>query len=125
MSGTGTFATAGHRARRRQWRHPADHRDSRRRLATDYDIVFADTDTLTDIVTDINALAGLSAAVTASIDTSGGTNKLRSIADSADIDFQIGAASTDALTTRLGLTEATPHTSSNLLAQGASRKARH
>ena len=51
-------------------------------------------------------MAGLNAAVTASIDTSGGTNKLRLDADSADFDFAINAFSTDTLTTRLGLSEA-------------------
>jgi flagellar hook protein FlgE len=121
VSGTGTFATAGtalgagNGGTLRITVTPAGG------SATDYDIVYADTDTLTDVVTDINALAGLSAAVTASIDTSGGTNKLRIDADSADIDFQIGAASTDVTTTRLGLTEATPYTSSNLLDKGVSQ----
>ena len=40
---------------------------SRRRAAspTNYDIVFADTDTLNDVMSDINGLAGLNAAVTA------------------------------------------------------------
>jgi flagellar hook protein FlgE len=62
----------------------------------------------------------LSTAVTASIDTSGGTNKLRLDADSADFDFAINAFSTDTLTTRLGMSE-TSHASSNLLAKGVSQ----
>jgi flagellar hook protein FlgE len=88
---------------------------------TNYDIVYADTDTLNDVMNDINAMAGLNAAVTASIDTSGGTNKLRIDADSADFDFEINAFSTDTLTTRLGLTEGVAHLSSNLLDQGVSQ----
>jgi flagellar hook protein FlgE len=83
--------------------------------------VFADTDTLNDLVTDINAMAGLNAAVTASIDTSGGTNKLRIVADSADYDFEINSFSTDTLTTRIGLAEGVPQLSENLLDQGVSQ----
>ena len=70
---------------------------------------------------DINGLAGLNAAVTASIDTSGGTNKLRIVADTADYDFEISTFSDDALTTRLGLAEGVPHLSDNLLDQGVSQ----
>jgi flagellar hook protein FlgE len=90
-------------------------------VATNYDIVYADTDTLNDVMGDINALAGLNAAVTASIDTSGGTNKLRIDANSADFDFEINSFSTDALTTRLGLAEGVPQLSSNLLDVGVSQ----
>jgi flagellar hook protein FlgE len=86
-----------------------------------YDLVFADTDTLNDVIGDINGLAGLNAAVTATIDTSGGTNKLRIDADSADVDFEIAAFSGDALTGRLGLAEGVPHLSSNLLDSGVSQ----
>ena len=121
VSGTGTFAVpattqlgAGNGGTLRITATPAGG------AATSYDIVFADADTLDDIVADINGTAGLSAAVTASIDTSGGSNKLRIVANSADFDFAIGAASTDALTTRLGLAE-TSHASSNLLAKGLSQ----
>jgi flagellar hook protein FlgE len=85
--------------------------------ATNYDLVFADTDALDDIIADINGTAGLNAAVTASIDTSGGTNKLRIVADSADFSFDISTFSTDALTTRLGLAEVA-HPSSNLMSKG-------
>jgi flagellar hook protein FlgE len=88
--------------------------------ATDYDLTLADTVTLNGIVAAINGTAGLSTAITASIDTSGGTNKLRLDADSADYDFAIGTASTDATTTRLGLAEVA-HASSNLLAKGISQ----
>jgi flagellar hook protein FlgE len=88
--------------------------------ATNYDIVLADTDTLNSTIAAINGMAGLSTAVTASIDTSGGTNKLRLDADSADFDFAINAFSTDTLTTRLGMSE-TSHASSNLLAKGVSQ----
>ncbi len=89
-------------------------------MPVNYDLVFADTDTLNDVIGDINGLAGLNAAVTATIDTSGGTNKLRIDADSADIDFEIAAFSGDALTGRLGLAEGVPHLSSNLLDSGVS-----
>lgn len=89
-------------------------------VPTNYDLVFADGDTLNDVIADINGLAGLNAAVTASIDTSGGTNKLRIVANSADIDFEIGTTSTDALTGRLGLAEGVPHLSENLIDQGVS-----
>lgn len=122
VSGTGTFATPA------VTQLGAGNGGTLRITVTDaggapvnYDLVFADTDTLDDIVTDINALAGLSAAVTASIDTSGGTNKLRIVADSADIDFEINTFSTDTLTTRLGLAEGVPHLSENLLDQGVSQ----
>jgi flagellar hook protein FlgE len=54
------------------------------------------------------------------VDTSGGTNKLRLDADSADYSFAIDPFSTDALTTRLGLAE-TSHASSNLLNKGVSQ----
>jgi len=89
-------------------------------VPVNYDLVFADTDTLNDIMGDINGLAGLNAAVTASIDTSGGTNKLRIVADSADIDFEINSFSTDALTGRLGLAEVA-HLSSNFMDSGVSQ----
>ncbi len=85
-----------------------------------YDVVLADTDTLNSIMAAINGMAGLSAAVTASIDTSGGTNKLRIVADSPDFDFEINPFSTDALTTRLGLLEVA-HLSSNLMDAGVSQ----
>ena len=122
MSGTGTFAVpaatqlgVGNGGTLRITVTPAGG------VATNYDIVYADTDTLNDVMNDINAMAGLNAAVTASIDTSGGTNKLRIDADSADYDFEINAFSTDTLTTRLGLAEGVPHLSSNLLDQGVSQ----
>ena len=122
VSGTGTFAVpavtqlgAGNGGTLRVTVTPAGG------VATNYDIVYADTDTLDDVMNDINAMAGLNAAVTASIDTSGGTNKLRIDADSADFDFEINAFSTDTLTTRLGLAEGVPHLSENLLDQGVSQ----
>jgi flagellar hook protein FlgE len=86
-----------------------------------YDLTFADGDTLNDIIGDINGLAGLNAAVTASIDTSGGTNKLRIVADGADVDFEIATFSDDALTGRLGLAEGVAHLSSNFLDAGVSQ----
>src|SRR5262249_51021684 len=73
VTGTGTFATAttalgaGNGGLLRVTVTPAGG------VATNYDITYADTDTLTDVMNDINGLAGLNAAVTASIDTSGGT----------------------------------------------------
>jgi flagellar hook protein FlgE len=88
---------------------------------TNYDLTINDTDTLNDIINTINTTVGLSTAVTASIDTSGGTNKLRIVADSADYDFEIGTASADVTTARLGLTEGTPYLSENLLDQGVSQ----
>jgi flagellar hook protein FlgE len=121
VSGTGTFATAatalgaGNGGTLRITVTPAGG------SPTNYDIVYADTDTLTDVMNDINATAGLNAAVTASIDTSGGTNKLRIVADTADYDFEIGTFSDDVLTTRLGLAEGVPHLSENLLDQGVSQ----
>ncbi len=93
-----------HPARRRQWRHLADHRDPRRRRR--HQLRYRSRRhryARQHVIAAINGMAGLSAAVTASIDTSGGTNKLRLDADSADFDFAINAFSTDALTTRLGL----------------------
>ena len=121
VTGTGTFATAatalgaGNGGTLRITVTPAGG------APTNYDIVYADTDTLTDVMNDINAIAGLNAAVTASIDTSGGTNKLRIVADTADYDFEIGTFSDDVLTTRLGLAEGVPHLSENLLDQGVSQ----
>jgi flagellar hook protein FlgE len=122
VSGTGTFAVpattqlgAGNGGTLRITVTPSGG------VPTNYDIVYADTDTLNDVIGDINGLAGLNAAVTASIDTTGGTNKLRIAADSADFDFEIAAFSTDALTTRLGIAEAVPHLSSNLLDSGVSQ----
>jgi flagellar hook protein FlgE len=88
--------------------------------ATNYDLVFADTDTLNDIITDINGLAGLNAAVSASIDSSGGTNKLRLDASGADYSFEVNPFSDDPLTTRLGLAEI-QHLSSNLIDSGVSQ----
>ena len=121
VTGTGTFAVpattqlgAGNGGMLRITITPAGG------SATNYDITLADTDTLNSIVAAINGTAGLSTAITASVDTTGGTNKLKLVADSADYDFAIGAASTDATTTRLGLSE-TSHTSSNLLAKGVSQ----
>jgi flagellar hook protein FlgE len=121
VSGTGTFAVpattqlgAGNGGTLRITVTPAGG------AATNYDIVLADTATLDSTIAAINGMAGLSAAVTASIDTSGGTNKLRLDADSADFDFAINAFSTDTLTTRLGMSE-TSHASSNLLAKGVSQ----
>jgi flagellar hook protein FlgE len=87
--------------------------------ATSYNVAVADTDTLNSIITSINGTAGLSSAVVASIDTSGGTNKLKLTAASADFDFEINPASTDALTTTLGLAEVA-HASSNLITKGVS-----
>ncbi len=121
VSGTGTFAVpattqlgAGNGGTMRITVTPAGG------VATNYDIVWADTDTLNDVIADINGMAGLSAAVVASIDTSGGTNKLQLTAASADYDFEINPFSTDALTTRLGLAEVV-HASSNLLDKGISQ----
>jgi flagellar hook protein FlgE len=122
VSGTGTFTTpavtqlgVGNGGTLRITVTPAGG------APTNYDLVFADTDTLNDVIADINGLAGLNAAVTASIDTSGGTNKLRIDADTADYDFEINTFSTDTLTTRLGLAEGVPHLSENLLDQGISQ----
>jgi flagellar hook protein FlgE len=87
-----------------------------------YDIALADTDTLDATVAAINGTAGLgpAGALVASIDASGGTNKLKLDATSADYDFEINPFSTDALTTRLGLSEVV-HASSNLLDAGISQ----
>ena len=120
VTGTGTFATAatalgaGNGGTLRITVTPAGG------VATNYDIVYADTDTLTDVMNDINGLAGLNAAVTASIDTTGGTNRLRIVANTADYDFEINSFSDDVLTTRLGLAEGVPHLSENLFDQGVS-----
>ena len=105
-------------------RYAANYGDGLGGVPVNYDLVFADTDTLNDVIGDINALAGLNAAVTATIDTSGGTNKLRIDADSADIDFEIAAFSGDALTGRLGLAEGVPHLSSNLMDSGGAQACR-
>src|SRR5262245_16164826 len=88
--------------------------------ATTYNINLLAADTLNSIVATINGTPGLSTAITATIDTSGGTNKLRLDANSADYSFAIDPASTDLLTTRLGLAE-TSHASSNLLNKGISQ----
>ena len=88
--------------------------------ATNYDLTFLDTDTLTDVMNNINATAGLSSAVVASIDSSGGTNKLVLTAANADYDFAINTVSTDALTTGLGIGEIA-HASSNLMTSGVSQ----
>jgi len=87
--------------------------------ATDFDITLNDTDTLNGIVAAINGTAGLGAggAVVASIDTSGGTNKLRLDATSPDVDFSVNTASNNATTTRLGITEQA-YNSRNLLDLG-------
>jgi flagellar hook protein FlgE len=120
VTGTGTFATAatalgaGNGGTLRITVTPSGG------SATNYDLVFADADTLTDVMDDINALAGLSSAVVASIDSSGGTNKLVLTAASADYDFAVNTVSTDALTTRLGLAEVA-HSSSNLMTSGISQ----
>src|SRR5882724_6378499 len=87
--------------------------------ATNYDLNFVATDTLTDVMNTINGTAGLSSAVVASIDSSGGTNKLVLTSATADYDFDVNTASTDALTTKLGLDEVS-HTSKNLMASGVS-----
>src|ERR1044071_5877602 len=78
VSGTGTFAVpattkmgAGNGGTLRITVTPSGG------VATNYDLTIADTDTLNSIVSLINGTAGLSAAVSASIDTSGGTNKLK------------------------------------------------
>jgi flagellar hook protein FlgE len=120
VTGTGTFATtttalgAGNGGLLRITVTPSGG------SPTSYDLNFLATDTLQDVVDDINALAGLSTAVDATIDTSGGTNKIVLTSASADYDFDINVASTDALTTRLGLAE-TSHTSSNLMSSGVSQ----
>jgi flagellar hook protein FlgE len=88
--------------------------------ATPYDVMLNAGDTLNSIVAAINGTLGLSTAITATIDTTGGTNKLRLDADSADYSFAIDPFSTDLLTTRLGLAE-TSHASSNLLNKGISQ----
>src|SRR5262249_40361571 len=88
---------------------------------TNYTINIADTDTLNDpvtgIVAKINGTAGLNAGLVASVDTSGGTNKLKLTAASPDFDFSVNAGSTDALTTRLGIAEQA-YNSRNLLDLG-------
>jgi flagellar hook protein FlgE len=119
VTGTGTFATAttalgaGNGGLLRLTVTPSGG------SATNYDLTFAATDTLTDVMNAINGLAGLSTAVVASIDSSGGTNKLVLTSATADYDFDVNVASADALTTRLGLDEVS-HTSKNLMAQGVS-----
>jgi flagellar hook protein FlgE len=119
VTGTGTFATAGTAL-------GAGNGGLLRLVATPsggspttYDLNFLATDTLTNVVNTINTTAGLSSAVVASIDTSGGTNKLVLTSATADYDFDVNIASTDTLTTRLGLDEVS-HTSKNLMAQGVS-----
>jgi flagellar hook protein FlgE len=91
-------------------------------VATNYDIAIADGDTLDDIIADINGTAGLgpAGAVEAVLDSSGGTNKLRLEANTADYSFEINSFSTDALTGRLGLGEVA-HASSNLMDSGVSQ----
>jgi flagellar hook protein FlgE len=119
VTGTGTFATAttalgaGNGGLLRIVVTPSGG------SPTTYDLTFAATDTLTDVMNAINGLAGLSSAVVASIDSSGGTNKLVLTSATADYDFDINVASADALTTRLGLDEVS-HTSKNLMSQGVS-----
>jgi flagellar hook protein FlgE len=90
-------------------------------VPTNYDITINDTDTLDDIVAAINGTAGLGAAgaVVASIDTSGGTNKLKLAATSADFDFEVGSASTDATSSALGIAEQA-YLSKNLMDLGVS-----
>ncbi len=120
VTGSGTFATAatalggGNGGTLRITATPSGG------VPTNYDLAFLDTATLTDVMNDINAMAGLSSAVVASIDSSGGTNKLVLTASSADFDFAIGTVSTDALTTRLGLSEIA-HASSNLMTSGVAQ----
>ena len=89
VTGTGTFAVpattqlgAGNGGMLRITITPAGG------SATNYDITLADTDTLNSIVAAINGTAGLSTAITASVDTTGGTNKLKLVADSADYRFR-------------------------------------
>src|SRR5262245_7373789 len=120
VSGTGTFAVpgttqlgAGNGGTLRITVTPSGG------ASTNYDLTFADTDTLNTIVSTINGTAGLSTAVQASIDTSGGTNKLKITSTTADYDFAIDPFSTDATTTRLGLAEVN-HASSNLITKGVS-----
>src|SRR5262249_9100214 len=120
VTGTGTFANpattqlgAGNGGTLRITATPAGG------STTNYDLTFADTDTLNTIVSTINGTAGLSSAVQASIDTSAGTNKLKITSTSADFDFGIDPVSTDALTTTLGLSEVN-HASSNLITKGVS-----
>jgi len=119
VTGTGTFATAttalgaGNGGLLRLVVTPSGG------SPTTYNLNFLDTDTLTDVMNDINGTAGLSSAVVASIDTSGGTNKLVLTSATADYDFDVNVGSTDVLTTRLGLDEVS-HTSKNLMSQGVS-----
>jgi flagellar hook protein FlgE len=121
VSGTGTFAVpavtqlgAGNGGTLRVTVTPSGG------VPTNYDVVLANTDTLNNIVAAINGTAGLNTAVTASIDTTGGTNKLRIAANSADFDFEINPFSGDSLTTRLGLAEV-QHLSSNFMDAGVSQ----
>jgi flagellar hook protein FlgE len=121
VSGTGTFAVpattqlgAGNGGTLRITLTPSGG------APTNYDLVLADTDTLNDVLNAINTTVGLNTGVTASIDASGGTNKLQITANSADYSFDISTFSTDATTTRLGLAEI-PHPSSNLIAKGVSQ----
>ncbi len=109
VTGTGTFATAGTAL-------GAGNGGLLRLIVTPsggspttYDLNFLATDTLTNVVNTINTTAGLSSAVVASIDTSGGTNKLVLTSATADYDFDVNIASTDTLTTGLGLDEVEPH----------------
>ena len=119
VTGTGTFATAttalgaGNGGLLRLTVTPSGG------SPTSYDLNFVATDTLIDVMNTINGTAGLSSAVVASIDSSGGTNKLVLTSATADYDFDVNTASTDALTTRLGLDEVS-HTSKNLMASGVS-----
>ena len=89
---------------------------------TNYDVTVNDTDTLntpvTGIIDKINGIPGLNAAgVTASLDTSGGTNKLRLAAANPDVDFSVDPASADVTTARLGIAEQA-YNSRNLLDLG-------
>jgi flagellar hook protein FlgE len=88
---------------------------------TTYNVALVAADTLNTIIGKINGTAGLSTAVVASIDTTGGTNKLMLTSSSADYDFTIDPTSTDATSTALGLAEGVAHTSSNLIAKGVSQ----
>jgi len=86
---------------------------------TDFTVAIADTDTLNNVVAALNAGAlGLNAAgVTASIDTSGGTNKLKLAAANPDVDFSVNPISIDITTARLGIAEQA-YNSRNLLDLG-------
>jgi flagellin-like hook-associated protein FlgL len=78
----------------------------------DYTVTLANSDTLSNIISKVNAVTGGSNNLVEASDD--GSGKLKLTAMNADVDFSIAAASTDATTTKLGLTEGTAHNSTSL-----------